>query len=67
MSPENQRHFLSFQKNLLILMVFGAKIFFVEDDYGVKRFKHFQALFIAQTIEVPDHIKAHKLCQLECK
>ena len=31
-------------------MVLGLKIFFVEDKYGIKRFRHFQALFIAQTI-----------------
>ena len=35
-----------FSESRLILMVLGPKIFLVEDEYGVKRFRHFQALFI---------------------
>ena len=42
--------FFILSKNRLLLMILGSKIFFVEDKYGVKRFRHFQALFIAKTI-----------------
>ena len=47
MNPSILYIFYLFKKRL-ILMVPVSNIFFVEDEYVVKRLRHFRALFIAE-------------------